>query len=205
MDMDEQGILARFQSLLEEIQATFTAMREKFPDEVCCKPGCVDCCHACFDVSLMEKVYIQQGLEKLRDDQTAVAEIMQGAMQAKNEIERYVAASDEQGGSIVYEGISRWRVKCPMLLDGQTCAIYEFRPVTCRVYGLPTSIGGHGHVCGFSGFDKGKTYPTIKLDAIAGYLLELSKQLATAKKNAADRAGNRFFLHAIVLEPEEFG
>lgn len=175
-------------------------MREKFPEEVCCKPGCVDCCHACFDVSLVEMVYIRQGLEKLRDDQTVTAEILRGALQAKNEIERHVVASKGPDGSMAYEGISQWRVKCPMLLDGHACAVYEFRPVTCRVYGLPTSIGGHGHVCGFSGFDKGKSYPTIKLDTIAGYLLELSKQLATAKNIAANQAVSRFFLHAIVMD-----
>jgi hypothetical protein len=42
----------------------------------------------------------------------------------------------------------------------------NFVPITCRLYGIPTAIGGKGHTCGLSGFTKGKSYPTVNLDAI---------------------------------------
>ncbi len=63
------------------------------------------------------------------------------------------------------------RVRCPMLNDAQMCEIYEFRPLTCKLYGIPTAIGGKGYTCGLSGFEKGEKYPTASLDKIQNRLL----------------------------------
>ena len=66
-----------------------------------------------------------------------------------------------------------------LLLDGEDrCLLYEARPITCRLYGVPTAIGGQGHVCGFSAFEKGKAYPTVHLDKIQARLDELSREVA---------------------------
>jgi Fe-S-cluster containining protein len=56
----------------------------------------------------------------------------------------------------IFEKMAEERVRCPMLNDSDQCDIYEFRPITCRLYGIPTAIGGKGHTCGLSGFAKGK-------------------------------------------------
>ena len=36
------------------IDEAFARVREEFPEEVRCGQGCDDCCHAVFDVSLVE-------------------------------------------------------------------------------------------------------------------------------------------------------
>ncbi len=61
-----------------------------------------------------------------------------------------------------------------------TCDLYDFRPTTCRLYGLPTAIGGVSHTCGRSGFYEGKIYPTINMDVIHRKLFELSEEIARA-------------------------
>ena len=96
------------------------------------------------------------------------------------------------------EVFAKWRIRCPMLEDEKSCAIYDSRPVTCRIYGLPLSIEGRGHVCGFSGFEKGKDYPTVKMENINGYLRQLSTSLAAELKLPAERAGQRYFLFEIL-------
>ncbi|GHU96911.1 hypothetical protein AGMMS49974_12090 [Deltaproteobacteria bacterium] len=70
-----------------------------------------------------------------------------------------------------------------MLDDDNCCCLYERRPVTCRIYGVPASIAGQGHVCGFSGFEKGKAYPTVHLDKIQARLDHLSRDIAVAVKS----------------------
>jgi hypothetical protein len=58
--------------------------------------------------------------------------------------------------------------------------LYENRPVTCRLYGVPLSIRGKGHVCGKCRFTAGTAYPTVALDRIQERLADLSRRLAGA-------------------------
>jgi hypothetical protein len=57
------------------------------------------------------------------------------------------------------------------------CELYDHRPITCRLYGIPTSIGGKGRTCSLSKFEGGKTYPTVDIDKIHGRLQEISGEL----------------------------
>ena len=67
-----------------------------------------------------------------------------------------------------------------MLGPDDRCVLYEQRPVTCRLYGVPTAIHGKAHVCGKCGFARGGAYPTVALDRIQDKLAELSRRLAAA-------------------------
>ncbi|MDY6990143.1 MAG: YkgJ family cysteine cluster protein, partial [Thermodesulfobacteriota bacterium] len=77
----------------------------------------------------------------------------------------------------VFHQLSQERVQCPLLNDEKVCDLYVRRPITCRVYGIPTSIGGMAHICGKSGFKKGTAYPTVNLDTMNDRLFELSQEL----------------------------
>jgi Fe-S-cluster containining protein len=69
------------------------------------------------------------------------------------------------------------RVRCPLLNEKELCDLYDYRPITCRFYGIPTAIGGSGHTCGKSGFSKGEKYPTVNLDVIHNQLQQISAEL----------------------------
>ncbi|MBW2598144.1 MAG: YkgJ family cysteine cluster protein, partial [Deltaproteobacteria bacterium] len=73
--------------------------------------------------------------------------------------------------------IAAERVRCPLLNDDEMCDLYEYRPITCRLYGIPTSIGGRSHTCGKSGFVEGKPYPAVNLDVIHQRLYDISNEL----------------------------
>jgi hypothetical protein len=64
------------------------------------------------------------------------------------------------------------------LNEEKLCDLYNRRPITCRAYGIPTSIGGRPHVCGVSNFKEGVSYPTVNLDNINDRLFKLSQKLA---------------------------
>jgi hypothetical protein len=55
--------------------------------------------------------------------------------------------------------------------------MYESRPITCRVYGIPTSTAGTSHICGRTNFKQGEPYPTLNMDKIYTQLQLLSAQL----------------------------
>jgi Fe-S-cluster containining protein len=71
--------------------------------------------------------------------------------------------------------IAEKRIRCPLLNEQNLCDMYEYRPITCRLYGIPTTIGGSGHTCGKSGFVKGKQYPTVNMDILQNNLYKISK------------------------------
>ncbi len=185
----------QFESMLAEIDKTFTAMQEKYPAEIRCKPGCDDCCNAFFDVSLIEAEYVQLACSHLNSDD--FSKLKDRAKSARDKTEAY--KKDIQANKFEVPQVGHWRVPCPMLTEEKKCIIYGHRPVTCRAYGLPTSIGDKGHVCGFSAFDKGTTYPTIKLDQINTYLRNLSNVYAAGKNLPAAKAQKRMFLYEIIL------
>ena len=73
--------------------------------------------------------------------------------------------------------LAKARIRCPLLNDNNECILYPYRPITCRVYGIPTMIQGVPRVCGKAGFKKEQSYPTFNLDGVHRELFELSKEL----------------------------
>jgi hypothetical protein len=73
--------------------------------------------------------------------------------------------------------LARERIRCPLLDDQDECILYHRRPITCRVYGIPTKIQGKVRVCGKAGFKEGETYPVFDLDGAYQDLFVLSKEL----------------------------
>ena len=79
------------------------------------------------------------------------------------------------------------RMRCPLLGDDGLCELYDARPITCRLYGIPTVIGNQGHVCGFSGFKEGMKYPTVKLDKIQKALQDMSLAIERGVQSRFDK------------------
>ncbi|MFC1524458.1 YkgJ family cysteine cluster protein [Thermodesulfobacteriota bacterium] len=206
--MEKMNQFKELLGLHAAVDVAFRNLKEQYPDEVCCRPGCVDCCHACFDISFVEAALISFGFQRMNDMEKR-QEVLQRAKTAGLEIEEQLSnLPEKRENREVLEQFSLWRIRCPLLGDDQQCSLYDYRPVTCRVYGLPTAIGGQGHVCGFSGFDQGKTYPTIKMDDIAGHLLGMSQKLAEGFSDPIRQWGRKrmFVYEALTLnlvDPEK--
>ncbi|MBU0728793.1 MAG: YkgJ family cysteine cluster protein [Proteobacteria bacterium] len=192
-----QEIFKKYHSLLEAVNSSFAQIKGAFPQEVHCRPGCVDCCNACFDISFIEAVYIRMNMDNVFTESAERQRLFERADQAKKQFESKLnSVEDEISRQDLLEKFSLWRVQCPLLNDQGECAMYEWRPVTCRVYGLPTAINGKGHVCGLSGFNKGEMYPTVKLDTIFDHLLKLSSTLGVNYPGIPEERGSkRFHIH----------
>jgi Fe-S-cluster containining protein len=174
----------KYEALVSKAEAVFEQVKSKFPDEVKCKEGCSDCCHALFDLSLVEALYINYRFnEKFRGN--AKKELMEKANKADRQIYKVKkeAFRSTQGGKeeeTVVEEVGQKRIRCPLLGQGDLCEMYVFRPIACRVYGIPQAIGGKGRTCGFSGFKAGESYPTLNHDIIHDQLMAISAELVQA-------------------------
>ena len=85
-------------------------------------------------------------------------------------------------------------MRCPLLNDDDQCDMYAERPITCRIYGIPASVGGVGRTCRLSEFKDGQSYPTVNLDVIQKQLYQISLELVHG-------IGSQFIKMAEMLVP----
>ncbi|MEW5733961.1 MAG: YkgJ family cysteine cluster protein [Thermodesulfobacteriota bacterium] len=178
MDQKLEGIFQKYETLARQADSAFAAVARSYPDLVACKPSCADCCHALFDLSLVEAVYLNHWFNRdlapeVREKILAAADRAdRKAYQVKREAFQLAEKGQEQDK--VFSRIAFERVRCPLLDEENRCMLYDRRPITCRLYGIPTAIEGKGHTCGFSGFAEGEAYPTVSMDVMHQKLFGLS-------------------------------
>jgi Fe-S-cluster containining protein len=181
MDFDLEPYFRRYEALVKLADQAFERVAKDHPECISCKIGCADCCHALFDLTLIEALYINHKFkEKFQGPEREA--LLQGANSADRQIARVKrhAVDDLQRGigeKEILEELARKRVRCPLLSDQNSCNLYGYRPITCRFYGIPTAIGGVGHTCGVSRFKKGQRYPTVNLDLLHQQLQQISAEL----------------------------
>ena len=178
MDIIFKPFFKRYEELVKAADDVFQRVASEHSECVKCKIECSDCCHAIFDLTLIEAIYINHKFkEKIKGRARKVI------VDKANDIDRQIhkikrkAYKELEAGGDEDEILARLageRVRCPFLNDKDACDLYENRPITCRFYGIPTSIGGVGHTCGRSGFIQGKKYPTVNLDILHGRLQQIS-------------------------------
>lgn len=181
---DPTPVFSRYEVLAREADAAFDRVREAHPACVTCHEGCSGCCHALFDLTLVEAAYLNAAFLQAfpsGPERSAILERAHAADRKIHTIKRRAFKAEQAGQEVngILEAIARERVRCPLLGDDGRCALYAKRPVTCRVYGVPTAVGGKGHVCGQAAFLPGQPYPTVNLDRIRERLATLSQEFAT--------------------------
>jgi len=55
-----EPVFQKYETLAKQIDAVFDNVRQEYSDCVKCKLECADCCHALFDLSLVEALYINR-------------------------------------------------------------------------------------------------------------------------------------------------
>ena len=69
MIADLEPIIEKYEALVKQVDEVFEKVRSDYPDCVKCKLECADCCHALFDLSLVEALYVNlKFLETLGDE-----------------------------------------------------------------------------------------------------------------------------------------
>lgn len=179
MDLDKHFV--KYEALVSMVDQVFDRVKKEFPKEVFCREKCSDCCYAIFDLTLIEALYLNHKFNekfsgKEKADLIAIADKTDRTL-VKMKRDAYKKVKDGADQLEIVGKMSQERVRCPLLGENNLCLMYEHRPITCRVYGIPTSTAGASHICGRTNFVQGKPYPTLNMDKIYTQLQLLSAEL----------------------------
>ena len=181
MDTDFTQFFKKYEAIVAMADIAFNKVKDSHSECVKCKINCSDCCYALFDLTLIEALYINQkirdnfdGNKKVKLEEKAnIADRAVFKLKKKAYNELKSGTSEDE----IIKELATKRIRCPLLNEEDCCDLYEFRPITCRLYGIPVSIGGAGHTCGLSGFKEGKNYQTVNMDTIQKKLYVISDEL----------------------------
>jgi len=175
--MDFSYLFDPYNVLVTQAGDAFQEARTAFPECVVCRPGCADCCHAVFGLFLVEAAFLKRDFDQL-DEKDRKAALDRGieADEALQKLEGTLRRFKDDPQMLSYS-LARARIRCPLLNEQDECVLYAYRPITCRVYGVPTRIRGIRRVCGKTAFQKEETYPVYNLDDAHRELYQLSREL----------------------------
>jgi len=187
MDFDFLPYFKKYEELVAVAEDAFNRVKKDHPECVKCELGCAECCHALFDLTLIEALYVNHKFKAAFED-----EQRETMLERANRADRKTYQIKKSAGKMmkagstdqeILEKIASESVRCALLNDKNLCDLYDFRPITCRLYGVPTAIGGKAHTCGLSDFSPGESYPTANLDRIQSALTALSNALVADLKS----------------------
>ncbi len=203
--MDFSYLFEPYDALVRRADVAFERMAREHGDCIRCRPGCADCCHAVFGLFLIEAVFLKHDFDQLPEAEKTAAQKRGAAAQKSLEaLERTLREFEDDPGMRAYT-MAKARIRCPLLSDDDACILYDYRPITCRIYGIPTMIRGMPRICGSSGFKKDEPYPIFNMDGVQKELFQLSKDLLNHVENdmAHERASLLISLPKILETPVE--
>ena len=180
MKIDFKPYFEKYEAVVAMADEVFERVQKEFPECVKCKIKCDDCCYALFDLTLIEAIYLNHQFNKIIKDKER-ERLIERSNRADRKIHKikrkaYKEKAAGKNEADILTDLAGERIRCPLLNDKEMCDLYEHRPITCRLYGMPTSIGGVGYTCGKSGFIEGKQYPTVNLDLIQKKLYDITTE-----------------------------
>ena len=149
--------------LVQIMDAAFADAARRAGEWLVCRPGCTQCCYGAFAINQLDALRLREGMATLRSKDPALAEEI--ARRTAEWLAEFGAdfPGDLESGLLGESDEERERFEeyandaaCPAL-DPATgrCDVYEWRPMTCRVFGPPvrteTADGqsglGHCELC----------------------------------------------------------
>ncbi len=105
---------AEYRAVLAKVDAKFADIQARHPQQFACRRGCHSCCLPGLTVAEVERAHIAEWLAVHPEKVTELAAL---------------ATANTHGGQ-----------RCAFLDAQGACAIFEVRPLMCRVHGAPTRV-----------------------------------------------------------------
>lgn len=134
--------------LLQIVDAALTSAASRAGAWLACRPGCTQCCHGTFAINQLDAQRIASGMETLRTRNPDLAAELHNRAKAWIDEHGPGFPGDPRTGILGGSDADHARFEdyanqapCPAL-DPSTglCDIYQWRPMTCRVFGPPVRI-----------------------------------------------------------------
>jgi Fe-S-cluster containining protein len=133
------NVLHQYRQLLAEVDAWFARSHAMLGSSSECR-GCAECCLGLFDITLLDAALLRQGFENLPE-----ATRVEVLAKVRPILDRLQVRFPGFAQPYLLAGIPAEQfplpgeedTPCPLLDAAGRCLLYEHRPLTCRLYGLP--------------------------------------------------------------------
>lgn len=134
-------ILLRYLHLLGRLDDWFAARQAEEPGAIVCADGCSGCCRGLFDISLLDARLLRAGFDLL----PAATQATVAAKATTRLVELQSLWPDfsppyllnQMDDSLWTEMPEDDLAPCPLLDAAGRCLVYAYRPMTCRLHGVP--------------------------------------------------------------------
>lgn len=132
----------QYQALLARVDAWFGRCATVAGGSIHCTAGCSGCCRGIFDITLLDAAYLNHGFRT-----TVEAQVRERVLaRCRRRLRKLRSHWPEFSRPFVlnYRLETDWEelmpdddeTPCVLLVDGR-CLVYDYRPMTCRLHGLP--------------------------------------------------------------------
>lgn len=145
-------MLVRYEKFLEITDARLEGYFKKHKEYICCSKGCAACCEIGeYPFSRLEAEYLMKGFLTLPVETQRII---------KQNIKRLLIERQNFSGE-------RFLYSCPCLINKE-CALYKYRGLVCRTYGLAYVSGGRVYLpeCVNSQLNYSAIYNSVKGEVI---------------------------------------
>jgi Fe-S-cluster containining protein len=136
--------------LVQIMDVSLSRAAEQAGEWLVCRPGCTQCCYGAFAINQLDVARLRAGMETLRAAEPLKAQAIEQRARAWIAEHRAEFPGDTETGRLGESDVERQRFEefapdaaCPAL-DPATglCGVYQWRPMTCRVFGPPVKMAG---------------------------------------------------------------
>ena len=139
------GLPTGDRELVQIMDAALADAATRAGEWLVCREGCTQCCYGAFAINQLDAARLGEGMRALRRDNPALAAKIEA--RAATWLAEYGASfpGDTESGILGESEKDRDRFEdfaneaaCPALdPESGRCDVYEWRPMTCRVFGPP--------------------------------------------------------------------
>lgn len=144
-------VLEHYRGLLAEVDQWFSRCIARSGERIHCAAGCSGCCRGLFDITLLDAALLREGFDHL--DSVTRGQVLMRCQERLAALQRLwpdfanpylLNCRPEEEWELLMPDDDE--TPCPLLGPDGRCLVYEFRPMTCRLHGLPlVDLAGEVH------------------------------------------------------------
>jgi Fe-S-cluster containining protein len=140
---------ARDSELVQIMDASLADAARRAGDWLVCRIGCTQCCHGAFAINALDAERLRAGMDALHASDPKLAASVEGRARAWLDEHGHDFPGDLTTGILGTSSLDQEKFEdfadhaaCPALdpVTGR-CDVYDWRPMTCRVFGPPVRVG----------------------------------------------------------------
>ncbi len=139
---EREEIYAAYGRLLSSVDAWFARCMATQGGRIACRNGCAGCCRGLFDITLLDAWYLKRGFDRLDEGsrETVLSKCRDRLVRMREQWPELAPPyllnyrPEEEWDALMPDDDE---TPCVLLSDEGCCLLYDHRPMTCRLHGIP--------------------------------------------------------------------